>query len=99
MIFSGFKIGFVKSFGKQKVFCIGMSKTGTTSMGTLFEDLKYRVCRGNWNNNVTNFLCSCYHYGDVDEIINITKYFDAFEDAPWGGSEIHSEKSDSGSYR
>lgn len=76
---------------EKKVFCIGMSKTGTTSMGTLFEDLQYRVCRGNWNNNVTNFLCSCYHYGDVDEIINITKYFDAFEDAPWGGTEIYKE--------
>ncbi len=72
----------------KKVFVIGMSKTGTTSMEEMLKKLEYRVCRGHWGNNNTNFLCSCYYHDNIDEIINITRYYDAFADAPRGGNGI-----------
>lgn len=80
----------IKNIEKEKkVFIIGMPKTGTTSMEILLEKLGYRVCRGYWDNKDTNFLQACYNFGAVDEILNITNYYDAFADAPWGGTEIY----------
>ncbi|MCU7835985.1 MAG: hypothetical protein KZQ83_12140 [gamma proteobacterium symbiont of Taylorina sp.] len=76
---------------KKKVFVIGMSKTGTTSMETLLDNVGYRVCRGHWNNKDTNYLCACYNYNDINEILNITKYYDAFADVPWGGTLLYEE--------
>lgn len=74
---------------EKKVFVIGMSKTGTTSMEHVLVQLGYRVCRGHWRKWDTNFLCACYYYNDLDEILNITNYYDAFADAPWGGTDIY----------
>jgi hypothetical protein len=34
---------FVKTFGKQKIFCIGLNKTGTTSLRFEMEDLGFAV--------------------------------------------------------
>lgn len=74
---------------EKKVFGIGMSKTGTTSLEAVLSQLGYRVCNGHWNNNLTNYLCACYKHNDVDEILNTTRYFDAFADAPWGGTKLY----------
>lgn len=75
----------------KKVFVIGMSKTETTSMEVLLESLGYRICKGHWNSKDTNFLCACYYHNDIDEILNITNYYAAFADAPWGGTDIYKE--------
>jgi len=74
---------------EKKVFCIGMSKTGTTSIENVLHQLGYRVCNGHWNDNLTNFLISSYKHDDIDEILNIVNYFDAFADAPWGGTLLY----------
>lgn len=80
----------IKSIEKEKkVFLIGMSKTGTTSMEQFLENLGYRVCKGNWNNKDKNFLAACYCFNQIDEIINLTNYYDGFGDAPWGGTDIY----------
>lgn len=75
----------------KKVFVLGMGKTGTTSIELLLEGAGYRVCKGNYRNAHTNFLCACYYYDDINEILKITKYFDAFVDTPWCGTEIYKE--------
>ena len=74
---------------KKKIFGIGFSKTGTTSFEQFFESLGYRVCRGRWNNHMTNYLCALHCNNDVENILDTTKYFDAFFDAPWGGTELY----------
>lgn len=74
---------------EKKIFVIGFPKTGTTSIEFFLKDLGYRVCNGHWNNNHTNFLLACYYFEKTDEILNVTRYFDAFADAPWGGTEIY----------
>lgn len=60
-----------------KVFCIGMHKTGTTSMGAALKYLGYKVM-SNWGmyssdieNQVLYVAQECLHR------------FDAFEDHPW----------------
>lgn len=80
----------IKNIEKEKkVFLLGMSKTGTTSIEQLLIECGYRVCRGHWNNNVTNYLLSCYVHNDLEEILRLTTYYDAFTDAPWGGGYLH----------
>ena len=74
---------------RKKVFGIGFSKTGTTSFEQFFESLGYRVCRGHWNNSMTNYLCALHCNGDTENILDTTTYFDAFFDAPWDGTELY----------
>ena len=72
-----------------KVFNIGFSKTGTTSMEDALEILGYNVCRGYYNNNLTNYLVALYVNKDFEEILKLTRYFDAFADGPWGGTDLY----------
>jgi hypothetical protein len=60
----------------SKVFCLGLSKTGTTSMGKYFSKLGYRVCQENVNKeheiDKINKFC--------DQKVN---QYDMFQDLPW----------------
>jgi hypothetical protein len=41
---TGYKVlGYMKSLGKQKIFCVGRNKTGTTSLRQAMSDLGYTV--------------------------------------------------------
>ncbi len=71
---------------KQKVFCIGFSKTGTTSIEFALQDLGYKVLKGHWGNYTSNYTIALYVNNDIDELLKMTKNYDAFADAPWGGS-------------
>lgn len=73
----------------EKIFCVGFSKTGTTSLETSLEKLGYNVCKGHWNNNHTYYLMSLYINNDIDEILKMSRYWNAFADAPWGGTELY----------
>lgn len=73
----------------QKVFGVGFSKTGTTSLERAFTELGYKVCHGHFNNNHTNFLIALYVNKDYREILKMTKLFDAFADGPWGGGDLY----------
>lgn len=76
---------------KEKIFCIGFSKTGTTSIENALEILDYNVCKGSFSNNYTNFLLALSVNNDYKELIKMTKYWDAFADGPWGGSSLYKE--------
>lgn len=69
----------------RKVFNLGFSKTGTTSIERALQILGYRVAKGHWKYNYCFYLMSLCIHGDYDEIISFTKAFDAFCDSPWGG--------------
>ena len=75
--------------GDNKVFGIGFSKTGTTSLENALELLGYNVCRGHWKLPHTFYLHALYVNKDYDEIYRLTKHFDAFADAPWGGTDLY----------
>ncbi len=74
---------------KNKIFCIGFPKTGTSSLEEALEILGYSVCKGHFNNNHTNYLISLFYNQDYSEIDKIIEYFDAFTDLPWGGTELY----------
>ena len=75
----------------RKVFGLGFSKTGTTSLETALSILGYSVCGGHYNNNYSNFLIALYVNRDYREILKFTRLFDAFADAPWGGGDLYRE--------
>lgn len=62
---------------KQKVFCIGFHKTGTTSMEKALKYLGYRVTGGNWVRDP--------HVQQVAlaQALDIVPQYDAFQDNPW----------------
>ena len=62
---------------KQKVFCIGFQKTGTTSLGKALEILGYNVCGpvGVTNPEIKDKA--------LIWALERVKYYDAFQDNPW----------------
>jgi hypothetical protein len=79
----------MENSGKQKVFNLGFSKTGTTSVEEGLQLLGYNVCRGHFNNSYTNFLIALYVNKDYKELMKFTYRFDAFADGPWGGGDLY----------
>lgn len=66
---------------KPKIFVIGLSRTGTTSIGNALALLGYK--RLGWKDIRSRHLVHSYIRGYPDPINEQTKYFDAFEDLPW----------------
>jgi len=66
---------------KDKVFCIGWHKTGTTSIEDALNILGYRV--GGWDRDRATKLTFCWHEGHIEEIIKAAREFDAHKDWPW----------------
>ena len=71
-----------------KVFCIGMFKTGTSTMGAVFQCLGYQTLNGPWWPKDIMIFDDWYktpekwnNYRDV--IKNKTEQYDAFQDYPW----------------
>ena len=69
----------IKRKNRQKVFCIGMNKTGTTSLKRSLKDLGYEV--GNQLN--AERLLIDYRKGDFDSIIKYCKTAEVFQDVPF----------------
>lgn len=66
---------------KPKVFVLGLSKTGTTSIGDALERLGYR--RLGWRDIRSRHSCHTWANGDLSALEDLTRYYDAFEDLPW----------------
>ncbi|GIZ38909.1 hypothetical protein CKM354_000230800 [Cercospora kikuchii] len=67
-----------------KVFVIGLSKTGTTSIGDALERIGYR--RLGWRDIRSRHLVHTWAHSnnsDLSTLISQTKQYDAFEDLPW----------------
>lgn len=76
---------------EEKVFCLGFSKTGTTSLEKALEILGYNVCKGHWNLKHNDYLLALWIHGDKKEILKLSEYWDAFADAPWGGTDLYKD--------
>jgi SAM-dependent methyltransferase len=75
----------------QKVFGIGFSKTGTTSLESALSILGYNTWRGHWQNPNLSYAIALYLYNDIEKLFDIINYYDALADAPWGGSDLYRE--------
>ncbi|REJ75470.1 MAG: hypothetical protein DWQ47_08325 [Acidobacteria bacterium] len=64
---------------KQKIFCIGRNKTGTTSLKRALSDLGFRI----GNQFRAERLVQNYARGDWAPIIKFCRTADAFQDAPF----------------
>ncbi|WP_277679722.1 sulfotransferase [Gracilibacillus dipsosauri] len=65
--------------GKQKIFCIGRNKTGTTSLRKALEDLGFIV----GNQRKAELLLEDYIAGNFSPIFNYCKSAQAFQDVPF----------------
>ena len=72
-----------------KVFCVGFSKTGTTSFEYAMEILGYRVYHGHWQLKHNDYMMALWIHRDLEEIKRMSEYWDAFADAPWGGTDLY----------
>ncbi|KAK4634470.1 hypothetical protein CLAFUW4_00227 [Fulvia fulva] len=66
---------------KPKVFVLGLSKTGTTSIGDALKRLGYR--RLGWRDIRSRHMTHTFVNGDIEPLVKLTRYYDAFEDLPW----------------
>ena len=64
-----------------KIFCIGLNKTGTTSIGDAFKILGY--ARFGWRPGVSGPLVMRWHEGKFDPFLRVIREHEAFEDLPW----------------
>jgi hypothetical protein len=72
-----------------KVFNLGFSKTGTTSFEHAMEHLGYKTYHGHYELPHNNYLMALWVHRDYPEIRRMTRYWDAFADAPWGGTDLY----------
>lgn len=66
---------------RPRVFVIGLSKTGTTSIGDALELIGYR--RLGWRDIRSRHMVYTWANGDITPLIEMTRHYDAFEDLPW----------------
>jgi hypothetical protein len=62
-----------------KIFCIGMGKTGTTSLEAFFRSLDYRV----GIQSLGEILIHAWAAKDFDQIISFARSADVFQDIPF----------------
>jgi hypothetical protein len=74
-----------KAAGRQKFFCVGRNKTGTTSLKRAFEDLGFIVGR----QYVAEELHDKYFFdGNYEPILKYCKTAEVFQDVPFSHHEI-----------
>jgi hypothetical protein len=66
---------------EQKLLCVGLNKTGTTSIGDALEILGYR--RLGWKPAISGVLTVRWHEGNLKPFMPHLMNNDAFEDLPW----------------
>ena len=78
------KSALVPSVSRQKVFCVGLNKTGTTSLERLFIDLGYRVGSQRLGENL---LDRAYCSGEWKPIVRFCRTAEFFQDVPFSAPE------------
>jgi hypothetical protein len=71
--------GLVRSYGKQKIFCVGLNKTGTTSLGKALENLGMAVAP----QHLGEPLVYDWARRDFRRIVRLCRFFQAFQDVPF----------------
>lgn len=76
---------------EPKVYGIGFSKTGTTTLSSALGQLGYRTWTGHWQKPENFYLLALYIHRDYDALFRFSQYWNAFTDAPWGGTDLYEE--------
>lgn len=71
----------MRTYPQEKIFCIGMNKTGTTSIGDALQLLGYR--RLGWDSHLSAHLTYRWHESNMEIFYEEVKKYDVFEDIPW----------------
>jgi hypothetical protein len=71
--------GLASGFSAEKVFCIGLSRTGTTSLEQALRDLGYRL----GDQHQGELLLPQYAVRNFRPIVEFCLTADAFQDAPF----------------
>lgn len=75
----------IKNYNKQKIFCVGRNKTGTTSLTKAFEDLGFVV----GNQRTAERMLHHYKNRDFKPIIKYCKSAQVFQDFPFSYPETY----------
>lgn len=67
----------------QRIFCVSIQRTGTTSVGQFFRDHGLRSA--GWGEDMKNNWSTSWIEGDFEQIFNSPDFIaaDAYEDSPW----------------
>lgn len=73
----------------NKIFCISMQRTGTTSVGDFFNHFGYRVARS--YDSRRNRWSTLWYEGDFEAIFKSDEFlsYQVFEDDPWWHPEFY----------
>ncbi|KUJ14344.1 uncharacterized protein LY89DRAFT_136243 [Mollisia scopiformis] len=76
-----------------KVFVIGLSKTGTTSLGDAFELLNYS--RSGWTDIWSRYLChqAMLAGPNLRPVVSMSEKYQMFEDLPWSLPQVYTNMS------
>jgi hypothetical protein len=76
-----------------KVFVIGLSKTGTTSLGDAFEILNYS--RSGWSDIYSRYLTHQATLPDPNlrPVVSMSEKYQTFEDLPWSLPQVYTNMS------
>jgi hypothetical protein len=72
-------------YGKPKIFCIGMNKTGTTSLATAMEDLGFPM----GNQYEAEYFLKDWEKRDFRRIISHCRHAQFFQDVPFSMPETY----------
>jgi hypothetical protein len=73
--------------GNQKVFCIGLNKTGTTSLERTLRDFGFRM----GDQSVAEILTEDWAHKRIDRILRYCHTADAFQDLPFSTPSLYRE--------
>ena len=76
----------LKAVGKQKIFCIGRNKTGTTSLARAFKDLGFPV---GYQRKAEILYDQHYFSGNFDPIVRYCRSAQVFQDVPFSCPETY----------
>ncbi|KAE8442385.1 hypothetical protein EG329_003401 [Mollisiaceae sp. DMI_Dod_QoI] len=83
-----------RSTANPKVFVIGLSKTGTTSLGDAFEILNYS--RSGWTDIWSRYLChqaTILPIPNLQPVVSMSEKYQTFEDLPWSLPQVYTNMS------
>jgi hypothetical protein len=76
-------INLLNANNSQKIFCISMQRTGTTSVGNFFQEFGFTWA--GWPADRRNDWSCSWYEGDYEKIFNSLEFkaTNAYEDSPW----------------
>ena len=75
--------------GRNRIFCLSMQRTGTTSVGDFFQDFGFPTAR--WGHSIKNEWTKKWFDGDFEAIFSSADFWSnqVFEDDPWWLPEFY----------